>query len=137
MHTAVLAPSRISGGELASWRWEFVRLFIFKQKKTIWKVLRKWRWQKKKKKNCFCSTQWLFFLEGVKIIPEGLESQDMTAFFFFCLSFSQPRDFMFPATKKTHMEKVPLKDVVAVARGGNYGSHCWFEPCHLVRLKDL
>lgn len=23
-----------------------------------------------------------FFLEGVKIIPKGLESQDMTAFFF-------------------------------------------------------
>ena len=130
MHTADLAPSRISSGELALWRREFVRLFIFKQK-TIWKVLRKRQWQ-----------IFLFFLQSsVDFVGDsGNHSRRFRkprCDSFFCLSFSQLRDFMFPAKKKTHMEKVPLKDVVAVARGGNYGSHCWFKPCHLVQLKDL
>lgn len=84
MHTADLAPSRISGGELASWRWEFVRLFIFKQKKNDLEGAQKMAMAKKKKnKNVFAVLSGFFFLEGVKIIPEGLESQDMTAFFFF------------------------------------------------------
>lgn len=81
MHTAVLAPSRISGGELASWRWEFVRLFIFKQKKNDLEGAQKMAMAKKIKKIAFAVLSGFFF-GGSKNHSQRFRKPRYDSFFF-------------------------------------------------------
>lgn len=99
MHTADLAPSRISGGELASWRWEFVRLFIFKQKKNDLEGAQKMAMAKKIKKIAFAVLSGFFF-GGSKNHSRRFRKPRYDSFFFFLPELLTTKGLYVPSNKE-------------------------------------